>query len=115
MCTTARRRNSTNVEWNGKSKSWESWIQASLKARVNLRLAASYSRQKSRSLRNSGQFENKTKDGNKYFGRDENFNSVIVESKENLTGQLLNVKINNFNHNSLFGETFEIKNRNYAA
>ena len=60
-------------------------------------------------------FENKMKDQNKYFGRDKFLNSVIVESKENLTGQLLNVKINNFNHNSLFGETFEIKNRNYAA
>ena len=28
-------------------------------------------------------FENKTKQGNKYFGRDECFNSVIVESNEN--------------------------------
>ena len=26
-------------------------------------------------------FENKTKDRNKYFGRDEYFNSVIVESR----------------------------------
>ena len=38
-------------------------------------------------------FENKTKDGNKYFGRDEHFNSVIVESNENVTGKTLNIKI----------------------
>jgi tRNA-2-methylthio-N6-dimethylallyladenosine synthase len=38
-------------------------------------------------------FENKTKDGNKYFGRDEYFNSVIVHSNENLTGKIKNVKI----------------------
>ena len=40
-------------------------------------------------------FENKTKDGNKYFGRDEYFNSVIVHSNENLTGKIKNVKIIN--------------------
>jgi len=60
-------------------------------------------------------FENKMKDQNKYFGRDKFLNSVVVESKENLTGQLLNIKINNFNHNSLFGEILENKYRNYAA
>tara|TARA_B110000967_G_scaffold209253_1_gene264579 strand:+ start:997 stop:2301 length:1305 start_codon:yes stop_codon:yes gene_type:complete len=49
-------------------------------------------------------FENKMKNQNKYFGRDKFLNSIVVESRENLTGQLLNVKINNFNHNSLFGE-----------
>jgi tRNA-2-methylthio-N6-dimethylallyladenosine synthase len=49
-------------------------------------------------------FENKTKDGNKYFGRDEYFNSVIVESKENLIGKIKNVKITKVNQNTLFGE-----------
>jgi tRNA-2-methylthio-N6-dimethylallyladenosine synthase len=49
-------------------------------------------------------FENKMKNQNKYFGRDKFLNSVVVESNHNLTGQLINVKINNFNHNSLFGE-----------
>ena len=49
-------------------------------------------------------FENKTKDGNKYFGRDEYFNSVIVESKENLIGKIKNVKITKINQNTLFGE-----------
>jgi tRNA-2-methylthio-N6-dimethylallyladenosine synthase len=49
-------------------------------------------------------FENKTKDGNKYFGRDEHFNSVIVESNENLAGKVKNIKISKINQNTLFGE-----------
>ena len=52
-------------------------------------------------------FENKMKNQDKYFGRDEFLNSVVVESKEDITGQLINVKINNFNHNSLFGKINE--------
>ena len=48
-------------------------------------------------------FENKMKNQNRYFGRDEFLNSIVVESEKDLTGQLLDVKINNFNHNSLFG------------
>ena len=49
-------------------------------------------------------FENKTKDGNKYFGRDEHFNSVIVNSNDNLTGKIRNIKITKLNQNTLFGE-----------
>ena len=49
-------------------------------------------------------FENKTKDGNSYFGRDEHFNSVIVDSKEHLTGKIKNIKITKLNQNTLFGE-----------
>ena len=49
-------------------------------------------------------FENRVKKENKYFGRDEYFNSVIVESNENLIGKLKNVKINSCNQNTLFGE-----------
>ena len=49
-------------------------------------------------------FENKTKNGNKYFGRDEHFNSVIVESNVNLTGKIRNIKITRVNQNTLFGE-----------
>ena len=49
-------------------------------------------------------FENKTKDGNKYFGRDEHYNSVIVESNENLTGKIKNTKIMEINQNTLFGK-----------
>ena len=60
-------------------------------------------------------FENKMKNQNKYFGRDKFLNSIIVESEQDLTGLILNIKINNFNHNSLFGEIIRSENRNYAA
>ena len=60
-------------------------------------------------------FENKMKNQNKYFGRDKFLNSIVVESKVDLTGQLLNVKINNFNHNSLFGEIIVDKIKDCAA
>ena len=49
-------------------------------------------------------FENKIKDKNQFFGRDEYFNSVIVDSSKNLAGKTMNVKINQCNHNTLFGE-----------
>ncbi len=49
-------------------------------------------------------FENKMKNGSKYFGRDEYFNSVIVESKNNLTGKVKNVKILRVNQNTLIGD-----------
>ena len=50
-------------------------------------------------------FENKTKDGNRYFGRDEHFNSVIVDSNnDDLTGKIRNIKITKLNQNTLFGE-----------
>ena len=48
-------------------------------------------------------FENKSGKENKYFGRDKFLNSVIVECDKDLTGQILDIKINNFNHSSLFG------------
>ena len=60
-------------------------------------------------------FENKLEKQNKYFGRDKFLNSVIVESKEDLTGQMLNIKIIDFNHNSLFGKILPNEKRNYAA
>jgi len=60
-------------------------------------------------------FENKMENQNKYFGRDKFLNSVIVESNEDLTGQMLNIKINYFNHNSLFGKILQNEKRNYAA
>ena len=60
-------------------------------------------------------FENKIKDQDKYFGRDQYLNSVVVESKKNLTGQLLDVKINDLNHNSLFGHLIFDEKKNYAA
>jgi len=49
-------------------------------------------------------FENKIKNENKYFGRDEYFNSVIVESDRDIAGKILEVKINQCNRNTLFGE-----------
>tara|TARA_B100000963_G_scaffold252039_1_gene220806 strand:- start:1725 stop:3020 length:1296 start_codon:yes stop_codon:yes gene_type:complete len=61
-------------------------------------------------------FENKMKNSNKYFGRDEYFNSVIVESNNDLTGKIMNVKILKTNQNTLFGEiTLNFDKSNYAA
>ncbi len=61
-------------------------------------------------------FENKMKSGKKYFGRDEHFNAVIVESDYDLTGMIKNVKIVNGNQNSLFGEIVLSDGKtNYAA
>ena len=61
-------------------------------------------------------FENKTKEGNKYFGRDEYLNSVIVKSNESLVGKIKKVKIVSGNHNTLYGEALSNLNQNnYAA
>jgi tRNA-2-methylthio-N6-dimethylallyladenosine synthase len=63
-------------------------------------------------------FENKVKENNAYFGRDEYFNSVIVKSSENLTGKIKNIKINKCNHNTLFGENIvskQFKEEEFAA
>ena len=61
-------------------------------------------------------FENRIKDANKYFGRDEYNNSVIVESSENLNGQIKSVRILRGNQNTLYGEIISNKNQsNYAA
>ena len=48
-------------------------------------------------------FENKLKNQDKYFGRDIYSNAVIVDSNIDVTGKLLEVNIDNFNHNTLFG------------
>ena len=61
-------------------------------------------------------FENKMKIGNRYFGRDEYFNSVIIESKKDLTGLVKNVKILSGNQNTLYGEIISNNDKtNYAA
>ena len=53
---------------------------------------------------------------NKYFGRDEYFNSVIVNSNENLSGKIRSVKIDSCNQNTLFGEIIlKDKPKEYAA
>ncbi len=50
-------------------------------------------------------FENKMRNKENYFfGRDEYLNSVIVKTKENLSGQIKEVNIINGNQNTLFGE-----------
>ena len=48
--------------------------------------------------------ENKMKDQNKLFGRNKYLNSVIVENNENFVGKLVNVAIDSFNQNTLFGK-----------
>ncbi|MDA7741856.1 tRNA (N6-isopentenyl adenosine(37)-C2)-methylthiotransferase MiaB [Pelagibacteraceae bacterium] len=61
-------------------------------------------------------FENETKEKNKYFGRDEYFNSVIVESNENLINKIKKIKIIKINQNTLFGEIdMQSIQKNFAA
>ena len=61
-------------------------------------------------------FENKANSENRYFGRDEYFNSVIVECEENLVGKVKKIKIKDSNNNTLFGEIIsKKKEKNYAA
>ena len=49
-------------------------------------------------------FENRVAKKDEFFGRDQFSNSVIVKTNENLTGKVKEVKINNGNKNTLFGE-----------
>ena len=61
-------------------------------------------------------FENKTKNENEYFGRDEYFNSVIVKNERNLIGKIENIKVLEINQNTLFGEVkSNFDQKNYAA
>ena len=60
-------------------------------------------------------FENKINNEKKYFGRDEFFNSVIVESDDNLTGKIENVKILKGNHNTLYGKIEINSNQKFYA
>ena len=61
-------------------------------------------------------FENKMNEPNKYFGRDEYFNSVVVESENNLVGKILEININKANNQTLFGEKLNNKKtREFAA
>ena len=48
-------------------------------------------------------FENKIENSDKYFGRDEYLNSVVVKSNEDLKGKIFEVKILNGNHSTLVG------------
>ena len=51
-------------------------------------------------------FENHMKNENKYFGRDEYFNSVVVESDENPTGKIKDIEVIEINRNTLFGKLY---------
>ena len=54
--------------------------------------------------------ENKMKNQNYYFGRLENFTPVIIEKVNNSDiGRIINVRINNFNKNNLFGAKENMK------
>ena len=61
-------------------------------------------------------FENKLKNKDEFFGRDEYSNSVIVKTKENLKGKIKEVEIKGGNQNTLFGEiNKKLSKRNFAA
>ncbi len=61
-------------------------------------------------------FENKLKNKDGFFGRDEYLNSVIVKTKQNLRGKLQEVKITGGNQNTLYGELDQKLNEsNFAA
>ena len=61
-------------------------------------------------------FENRIKNSDEYFGRDEYLNSVIVKSDKNLTATITEVKILSGNLNTLFGETIpRIAKNDFAA
>ena len=51
--------------------------------------------------------ENKTLEGNKYFGRSEYMTSVILDGSDTDIGNIVKVKINNSNQNTLFGEVID--------
>ena len=51
--------------------------------------------------------ENKTKESNKFFGRSEYMTSVIFDGNDQDVGNIIKVKINNSNQNTLFGESLE--------
>ena len=55
--------------------------------------------------------ENKTKLKNKLFGRNKYLNSVIINGKEEYIGKLVNVYIDNYNQNTLFGKVTSLKNK----
>ena len=48
--------------------------------------------------------ENSLSESDKYFGRDQYFNSVIVSSRYDLTGKVVKAEIKNYDQQTLFGE-----------
>ena len=55
--------------------------------------------------------ENKIKSQNKLFGRNKYLNSVIIDGKDEHIGKLVNVHIDNYNQNTLFGKTTSLKHK----
>ena len=51
--------------------------------------------------------ENKTKESNKFFGRSEYMTSVIFDGNDEDVGNIIKVKINSSNQNTLMGESLE--------
>ena len=60
-------------------------------------------------------FENKLKNKDEFFGRDEYSNPVIVKTKQNLKGKLKEVEITGGNQNTLYGEIDQKLNENNFA
>ena len=61
-------------------------------------------------------FENRIGIEDKFFGRDEYSNSIIVTSKEKIVGKIKTVKIISGNQNNLYGElNMKIENKEFAA
>ena len=60
-------------------------------------------------------FENKVKNDESFFGRDEYQNPVIEKSNENLQGKIKEVNIINGNSNTLFGEEIRKTDRENCA
>ncbi len=53
--------------------------------------------------------ENKIKSQNKLFGRNKYLNSVIIDGKDEHIGKLVNVYIDSYNQNTLFGKITSLK------
>ncbi|MBA1340409.1 MAG: tRNA-2-methylthio-N6-dimethylallyladenosine synthase [Pelagibacterales bacterium] len=60
-------------------------------------------------------FENRLSNPNIYFGRDKYQNSVLADSRLNLIGQKKNIKVNNFNHSTLFGNILKSQKKEFAV
>ena len=59
--------------------------------------------------------ENKVKNKKEFFGRDEFSNSFIIKSEKDLRGQIMKIKINGANQNTMFGEIINNPEREFAA
>ena len=58
--------------------------------------------------------ENKTKENDKYFGRSEYMTPVIFNGNAKDVGNIIKVKINNSNQNTMFGDSLNILEKRVA-